>query len=339
MRYHPLGASGIEASVVGFGAWAIGGWMWGGAQESDAIHAIHAAIDAGVNLVDTAAVYGFGRSEEIVGRAIADRRDKVVLATKCGLVWDREAGEFHFDSEGKRIFKYLAPESIRFEIERSLARLGVDYIDLYQTHWQEVTTPIVDTMGVLMELKDEGKIRAIGVSNATAAQMDAYRDVGQLDTDQESFSMLDRAISNDQLPYCHKHDIAVLAYSPMARGLLSGKVKPERTFAEGDHRADHAWFTEAHRKRVLAMLERARPVADKHGIDFAQLAVAWVLAQTGITHALVGARNAEQAHTNAKAGAVELDKEDLDVIGEALQQYNAMSSARPQRGRTQPGRQ
>lgn len=321
MRYAPLGQSGIEASVIGLGAWAMGGWMWGGADEQDAIAAVHAAIDAGINLIDTAAIYGFGRSEEIVGKAIAGRRDEVVVATKCGMVWDQEAGTHVFDSDGKRIYKYLGPASIRAEIERSLARLGIETIDLYQTHWQDVTTPIAETMATLMDLKREGKIRAIGVSNATAAQMEEYRQVGPVDADQESYSMLDRHIEADQFPYCRQHGVAVLAYSPMARGLLTGKVTPDRAFAAGDHRAAHPMFTVDNRRRVAALLDRVRPVADKHDLDFAQLAVAWTLAQPGLTHALVGARNPAQVRTSLRAAAVTLDADDLARIDQALAEH------------------
>ena len=228
-----LGSSGIDVSAVGFGAWAIGGWMWGGADESQAIAAIRAALDHGVNLIDTAPDYGFGRSEEIVAQAIRGRRDKVVLATKCGLIWDREEGEFHFHASqdgitfrpsDKKVYKYLRPDSIRAELEQSLTRLGTTYVDLYQTHWQDPTTPIADTMAAPVKLKEQGKIRAIGVSNANVEHMKAY---GPIDADQEKYSMLDRDMErNGSLPHCRQHNIAVLAYSPLANGLLTGKIGP-----------------------------------------------------------------------------------------------------------------
>ena len=210
MRYRALGSSGIEASVVGLGTWAIGGWMWGGTDEPAAIKAIHAGIDAGINLVDTAPVYGFGLSEKIVGRAIRGRRERVVLATKCALVWDRKDGEFYFNSTDRGsckadgafdVYKCLKPDSIRLEVERSLTRLGTDYIDLYQTHWPDSTTAIADTMEALLDLKQQGKIRAIGVCNATAQQMADYGLTGVLDSDQEKYSMLDRAQETANLPY------------------------------------------------------------------------------------------------------------------------------------------
>jgi methylglyoxal reductase len=321
MRYRALGASGIEASVIGFGAWAAGGWMWGGADEAEAIRAIHAALDMGVNLIDTAAVYGFGASEELVGKAIAGRRQHVVIATKCGLVWDDRGGEHFFDSEGKKIHRYLAPHSIRLEVEQSLERLRVDTIDLYQTHRQDPSTPIAETMETLLALQLEGKIRAIGVSNATAAQMEQYRAVGTLDADQESYSMLSRAIEADQLPYCREHGIAMIAYSPMARGLLTGKISPAHAFAPGDHRATHPLFTVENRARVATLLERCRPVAERQGVTSGQLAIAWALARPGVTHALVGARNPDQSAENVKAADVELTPEDIGEIDAALAEY------------------
>jgi methylglyoxal reductase len=323
MRHRALGASGIEASVIGFGAWAAGGWMWGGADEPAAIRAIHTAMDMGVNLIDTAAVYGFGASEELVGKAIAGRRQHVVIATKCGLVWDGRGGEHFFDSEGKRIHRYLAPHSIRLEVEQSLRRLGVDTIDLYQTHRQDPSTPIAETMATLLALQSEGKIRAIGTSNATAAQMEQYRALGPLDTAQEPYSMLTRAIEADQLPYCRAHGIAMLAYSPMARGLLTGKIGPDHVFAPGDHRAAHPLYTPESRAAVAALLERCRPVAERHGATSGQLAIAWALAQPGVTHALVGARDPGQTAENVKAADIELTPEDVGEIDAALAAYQA----------------
>ncbi len=194
MRYKSLGQSGIEASVVGLGTWAIGGWWWGGNDERESVRAIQAAIDAGVTLIDTAPAYGLGRSEEIVGKALEGRRDRVVLATKCGLVWHTNAGTPFFSEFGKPVHKYLGPDSIRYEIEQSLRRLKTDVIDLYQTHWQDSTTRIEETMAVLLDLKAEGKIRAIGVSNADCQQIEEYRAVGPVDADQEKYSMLDRGM-------------------------------------------------------------------------------------------------------------------------------------------------
>jgi methylglyoxal reductase len=318
MRYRVLGQSGIEASVVAFGAWAVGGWWWGGADDSESVAAIRRALDLGINLVDTAPVYGMGHSEEIVGKAIKGRRDEVVLATKCGLVWHVDRGNHFFHQSGKSVRRYLGAESIRYEVEQSLRRLQTDYIDLYHTHWQDSTTPIAETMGTLLELKQEGKIRAIGVSNATVEQMDEYRKAGPLDADQEKYSMLDRHLDEAQLPYCERENVAVLAYSPLAQGLLTGKVAADRPLAEGDYRADDPRFSVENRKRMLAFLEEIRPVADAHGATLAQLALVWTLARPGLTHALAGARNPAQVDENAGAGDMELSAQEMAQIDDAL---------------------
>jgi len=297
MQYRRIGDQ--DASIVAFGAWAIGGWMWGGADEDDAVDAVHAALDVGMNFIDTAPIYGFGVSEERIGRALQGKRDQAFIATKCGMVWGPEyadKGEFKFHSDDQRINPegrtevriYLDPASIRRELEVSLERLKTDHVDLYQTHWQEATTPIEDTMAELERMRDEGKIRAIGVCNASPGQMDAYRAVGRLDADQEKYAMLDRELEASNLPYCREHGIAFLAYSPLARGLLTGKVTPDRRFDEGDQRAHMERFSVENRKRVQSMLDQIQPIADEHGITLTQLTIAWTAAQPGCTHVLCG---------------------------------------------------
>jgi methylglyoxal reductase len=323
MQYRSLGQSGIEASVVGIGTWAVGGWMWGGADEAKSIEAIHASLDAGINFVDTAPAYGLGFSESVVGKAIAGRRDNVVLATKAGLVWHVRKGEHFLDQDGKPIYRYLGAESLRYEIEESLKRLNTDYIDLYQTHWQDATTPIEETMRTLLDLKREGKIRAIGVSNATVHDLEAYRRVGPVDAAQEKYSMLDRELESEYLPYTLRRNIAVLAYSPLANGLLTGKIGPERQFPSDDLRYNNPRFSVESRRNVQAMLDTMRPVADKHGLTLAQLVIAWTVAQPGVTHALVGARDGAQAAENAKAGSVILSSEDLQIVNRALNSASA----------------
>lgn len=329
MQMRRLGQSGIEASAIGFGAWAIGGWTWGGADVPAAVRAVHAALDHGINLIDTAPMYGFGLSEDIVGKAIAGRRDRVVLATKCGMVCDPTRGRFkgrsnalEMDPNGHiTIHGLLSPDSVRGELEASLRRLQTDCIDLYQTHWPDTTTPIEETMAVLLDLKQEGKIRAIGASNVTPAQMDEYRRLGPLDADQERYSMLDRQLEAEQLPYCRRHEIAVLAYSPLAQGLLTDKAGPEREFPEGDQRRADRRFSVENRRRMRTLLDRLRPVAEEHGISLAQLAAAWAFHQPGVTHALVGIRNSGQAEENAAAGSAELNDVQLRTIRALLQEY------------------
>lgn len=323
MKYRPLGDSRIQASVVGFGAWAIGGWSWGGTNESDAIAAIHAAIDNGVNLIDTAPAYGFGLSEELVGKAIADRRDKVVLASKCGLVWDTADGQFHtyadeksYSSEPSKIElrKLLRADSIVTQIEASLKRLKTDYIDLFQTHRPDNTTTIEETAKTLFKLRQDGKIRAIGVSNVSVDQLKEYSKYCTVSTDQERFSILDRKIENDLIPHCRANKIAMLAYSPLAKGLLTGKIGPNRKFNPGDQRLTNTMFSEENRKKVANLLKKFKPIADGHNIELSQLAIAWAISQPGLTHALCGARNPQQAIENAKAAQIELTEEELEFI-------------------------
>lgn len=331
MKYRPLGKSGIEASVVGFGAWAIGGWMWGGTKKNDPEGAIHAAIDHGINLIDTAPMYGYGHSEELVGAALKGIRDKVVLATKCGMVWYKkegdkffdasETGEAENDAEKKyEVYINLRPAMIRYEIEQSLRRLKTDRIDLYQTHWQDSTTKTEDVMAELLSLKQEGKIRAIGCSNATVEQMERYQSVGQLDTDQEQYSMLQRQHEADNLPYCYDHQVAVLAYSPMALGILSGKIGPDHQFGEGDVRRGNPWYQKENRSKVDALLDVVQSVAEGKGLTIAQTVIAWTLQQKGCTHALVGARNRDQAIANARAGEIELTADEIRIIRKVVNQ-------------------
>lgn len=328
MKYRKLGNSDIQASVVAFGAWAIGGWLWGGADDGESEKALHAALDNGVNFIDTAPVYGFGRSEEVVGRAIKDRRDKVVLATKCGLRWDLRKGDVHFYSTDDGIsikpndmpvHKYLHSSSIRMEIEESLKRLQTDYIDLYQTHWQDKTTPIEDTMGELLKLKDEGKIRAIGVSNATVEQLMAY---GNIQTDQEKFNLLEQKLNNTgQIPFCKKNKISFLAYSPLAQGLLTGKIMPGQVFDNNDVRSMRPQFETDHVKKVNDMLSELEPLCEKYRVNSGQIIAAWTFSVPGVTHVLLGTRTEDQARLNAVAGSVDLDKEDIKLIDDTYRRF------------------
>ena len=323
MRYQSIGQTGISASVVGVGTWAISGWMWGSTSESESIRALHAALDAGINLIDTAPAYGVGLAEKIVGQAIMGRRDKVVLATKCGLIWHMAKGEFRLEQDGKSIYQYLGAESIRHEVEESLKRLGVDCIDLYQVHWPDPNTPIPETMTALLDLKREGKIRAIGLSNTSCEQLDAYRAVGPIDSDQEEYHMLDRDHEAGLLPYLRRNGIAFLAYSPLAQGLLTGKIDAEREFPEGDLRREYPRFSLENRRRVAAMLDRFKPIVQRRKITLGQLAIAWTISSAGATHSLVGVRHPGQAIENALAADVILDQDELDLIDRAIRDHAA----------------
>jgi methylglyoxal reductase len=321
MLTRKIGTSGIVASTIGLGTWAIGGWMWGGTDEVEAIAAIHASIEAGVTLIDTAPAYGMGRSEEIVGKAIAGRRDKVVLATKCGLVWHSDKGTHFFDQSGRPVHRYLGAESIVYEVEQSLRRLRTDHIDLYITHWQDPTTPIAETTGALEDLKKAGKIRAIGASNVSAADLSAYVTAGRLDAIQEQYSMVHRGIEAELVPLCLEHGVAILSYSSLALGLLTGKVGPERHFEGDDLRIGDPRFSIANRQKVANFAAALRPLADGYGATLAELVIAWTLRQPGITFALCGARNPYQAQENARAGSIALDATDMTAITAAATRY------------------
>lgn len=313
-----IGRSGVKASAVGLGTWAIGGWMWGGTDEAESIAAIQASLDAGVTLIDTAPAYGLGRSEEIVGKALAGRRDKAVIATKCGLVWHTGKGNHFFDQDGRPVHRHLGRDSIVHEVEESLRRLGTDHIDLYITHWQDETTPIEETVAVLEELKQAGKIRAIGASNVSREELGEYIATGSLDAIQERFSMIDRQIEADLLPLTIANGVSTLSYSSLALGLLSGTIGPERVFSGDDQRKDNPRFSVANRRKAKDFSEAIRPVAERHEASIAQTVIAWTLAQPGVTFALCGARNPAQALDNARAGTLRLSTADLAAIDTAI---------------------
>ncbi len=308
MQPRTLGRSDVKISPVIFGAWAIGGWMWGGSEESESIAAIRASLDAGVNTIDTAAIYGMGYSEELVAKAIKGRREKVVIATKCGMRWDGPENEGsdpwpQKDNQGRDVVirKNARPASIMYECEQSLKRLHTDVIDLYQIHWPDTSTPVEDSIGAMVKLKEQGKIRAIGVSNYDVEWLRRTAAVAPLASDQPPYSIIQRKIERDVLPFCREHHIGVICYSPLERGLLTGSVTMDREFPPGDHRAAHRFFRPENRKRVLDSLAKVRPIAERHKVSLAQLMINWTIHVPGITAALVGARNAEQARHNAAA--------------------------------------
>lgn len=313
-----IGRSGVRASAVGLGTWAIGGWMWGGTDEAQSIAAIQASLDAGVTLIDTAPAYGLGRSEEIVGKAIAGCRDKAVIATKCGLVWHTRKGKYFFDQDGKPVHRYLGRDAIIHEVEESLRRLGTDYIDLYITHWQDPTTPIEETVAALDDLKQAGKIRAVGASNVNRSELEHYVQTGALDAIQERFSMIDREIEQDLLPLTTANNVSTLSYSSLALGLLSGMIGPERVFSGDDQRKDNPRFSVANRQKAKDFATAIKPLADRHGATIAQIVIAWTLAQPGVNFALCGARNPAQALDNAQAGRLRLSSDDLAAIDTAI---------------------
>jgi len=320
LEYRQLGNSDLKVSPIIFGAWAAGGWFWGPQDDDDSVRAIQAAIDAGINCIDTAPIYGMGHSEEVVGKAIKGRRDKVFLATKCGLRWDTPGEGSNpwtykgLDSTECTVVRNLRKAAIVAEAEQSLKRLGTDVIDLYQCHWPDPSAPIAETMEAMVTLKQQGKIRAIGVSNFTPEMMAECLCHAPLASDQPPYSLLRRDIEADVLPFCRQHNVGVIVYSPLEQGILTGRVTMERTFPEGDYRSGRPWFQPANRRRILDALEKVRPIAEAHNATLGQVAAAWIIAQPGVAAAIVGARNPDQARENARAADIRLSAADLQTI-------------------------
>ncbi|HTE26420.1 aldo/keto reductase [Flavitalea sp.] len=324
MVYRKLGNADLNLSAICFGAWAAGGWMWGGTARNDAIKAIRAAYDLGVTSIDTAPVYGQGNSEEIVGEAMKDLpRDKVQILTKYGMRWDLAKEDYFFksaDTNGKEIdiYKYAGKKSVIKECEDSLRRLGTDYIDLYQIHWPDTTTPIEETMEAVAQLIEQGKVRYAGVCNYSAAQLNEARKYVNIVSNQVPYSMVLRDIEDELVPYCLEHNTSILAYSPLERGLLTGKMKPGYAFANGDHRAGLYFFTDENIQRVNVFLEKIEPLAQDKGASLAQLVLRWTIEQPGITIALAGARNKKQAIENSLALTINLSEDELEFISREL---------------------
>lgn len=320
MRTMKIGKSGIEASVVGIGAWAIGGDShWGASDDAESIRTIHRAHELGVTLIDTAPAYGLGHSEDVVGRALAGRRGDFVLSTKCGIRWDVKEGALLMERDGIRIVRNSRPERLAEEVEMSLRRLKTDYIDIYIVHWQEVAEfpcPIADTMGFLMGLKKQGKIRAIGASNLSREQFIEYTDAGQLDLVQEKYSMLDRAAGSKFFDLCDQHSVSFQAYSPLERGTLTGKItvdtKVDLTLAKSKIK----WFAPENLPKIAALGEKWAPLCTKYGCTMTPLVIAWTVAQGPgeNVNALCGARKLNQIEENAKGGDIVLDAADIETM-------------------------
>ncbi len=285
MEFTTILGTHIDASRIGLGTWAIGGWMWGGPDDDAAIATIHRALDLGINVIDTAPAYGQGHSEEVVGRALKGRRADAVIATKVGLEWD-EQGNVQRNASAKRIEK---------EIEDSLRRLQTDYIDIYQVHWPDPSTPIAETAHAMQALLDSGKIRAIGVSNFSVAQMDDWRRYAALHTLQPPFNLFERDAARDVLPYAQSHNLTSLTYGALCRGLLSGSMKPDTVFKGDDLRRDDPKFQPPRFQEYLRAVQRLDELARKRfGRRVIQLALRWVLDQPGVGIALWGARRPDQ---------------------------------------------
>lgn len=323
MEYRQLGQSEIQLSAITFGAWAIGGWMWGGADKGDAVAAIHKAVDVGMTSIDTAAIYGQGHSESIVGKALEGRRHEVQILTKFGLRWDTDEGLHYFDSTDNQgrpisIHRYAGKASVLEECEHSLKRLRTDYIDLYQHHRTDPTTPIEETMEALGILLEQGKIRTAGVSNYTLDETRQALAALPIVCNQVPYSMLERDIEDDLVPYCLEQQISILAYSPLQRGILTGRIEPGHVFADTDHRSDQYYFQSGNHEKVMHFLAEIKPIADERGVTLSQLVINWTLHRPGITIALVGARDPRQVEENAGAADFRLSVSETEQIDAAL---------------------
>jgi aryl-alcohol dehydrogenase-like predicted oxidoreductase len=328
MEYRKIGNSDLELSVITFGAWAAGGWMWGGTERSGSIDAIRKSYDEGVTSIDTAPIYGQGDSEEIVAEALEGiARDKVQIITKYGMRWDLAKGTLAMKSKDNSgndidVYKYAGRESIIKECEDSLRRLKTDYIDLYQIHWPDVTTPIQESMEAVAELIQQGKVRYAGVCNYSADQVAEANKYVDIISDQVPYSMVKRDIETELVPYSLEAAKSIIAYSPLERGLLTGKMKPGYKFEEGDHRANLHFFKDENLKRTNEYLDKLRPLAAEKNATLSQLVLRWTIEQPAITIALAGARNAEQSVQNARAVDVKLNKEELSFITTLLNELH-----------------
>lgn len=320
MEYRKLGNTDLELSAITYGAFAIGGTMWGGNEQKDSIASVKASIDHGVTTLDTAPFYGFGLSEEMIGQAIQGYdRSKIQLLSKFGLVWDGSnngKGEFFFNAEegGKQIpvYKYASKANVIKEVEESLKRLQTDYIDLLQIHWPDQTTPIAETMEALELLLQQGKIRAAGVSNYSVDQVKEARQTLNIASNQVGYSMLNRGIEQDLVPYALDHNLGLIVYSPMERGLLTGKYFNEGKLKDNDHRK--GYFQQFDLAKVEAFLQAITPLAQDKGATLSQLVLRWTSLQPAISVVLAGSRNAEQAIANAQAMSIHLTGADLQFI-------------------------
>lgn len=322
-----FGTTDMSITRVGFGAWAIGGpdWAvgWGAQDDRDSIVAIRHAVERGINWIDTAAIYGLGHSEDVVRRALEEIpvAERPYVFTKCGLVWD----EADRNAPPRQVG---ASASIRREVEDSLRRLGVERIDLYQMHWPaEDGTPLDEYWQTLLDLKREGKVRAVGLSNHSAAQLEAAEAIGHVDTLQPPFSAIRRDVATSELPWCAAHGTGVIVYSPMQAGLLSGRFTAERAAAlpADDWRSRNERFQGEALQRNLALADALRPIAERHHTTIAAAAVAWTLAWPGVTGAIVGARSPEQVDGWLAAAQLDLTAEDMAEIAAAIEATQAGS--------------
>jgi aryl-alcohol dehydrogenase-like predicted oxidoreductase len=310
-----LGSSDLQITAIGFGAWAIGGgdWQfgWGSQDDNDSIAAIRRALDLGINWIDTAAVYGLGHSEEVVARALEGRQQKPYVFTKCSMLWSKK-----FWQTKDQIHRSLKRDSVRKELESSLRRLKLDVIDLYQIHWPDPEAEIEEGWEMMAKLKQEGKVRYIGVSNFSVAQMERISKIAPITSLQPPYSMLNRGVEKEILPYCQQHNIGVINYSPMVSGLLTGAMTKERVaqLPQDDWRRNNHRFQEPQLSRNLKLVELLREIGSAHGRSPGEVAIAWTLRQPAVTAAIVGARNAKQVDGIIGAATFRLNSDEIARI-------------------------
>jgi methylglyoxal reductase len=325
MKYMKLGKSNINVSRIGLGTWAIGGGpAWGDNDHNSSIATIRHCLDIGVNFLDTAPAYNFGHSEEVVGEALKGIRDKFVLITKCGITWTNE-GSFFIKVGETPLYKNLSKTSIKKDFEQSLKRLHTDYVDIYMTHWQSVEpffTPISETMEALLELKKEGKIKAIGAANVTPEHVKEYLKYGQLDIVQEKYSILDRKVENEMLPLCKENGITLQAYSPLEQGLLTGTITKDYVPPAGSARKGKKWFEPENMVRVVDMLEKWDGLCKKYNCTKANLAIAWILAQGSFVNLLSGAVSVDEIQQNVQAIDINFSQEDIKQMREMAEKLD-----------------
>jgi aryl-alcohol dehydrogenase-like predicted oxidoreductase len=332
MQLKRLGNSDVHVTPIAFGAWAIGGWMWGGAEEDAAIRAIRTSYDAGITTIDTAPVYGFGKSEELVGRAMEGiPREKYQILTKYGLNWKTHEGEFYFDTTNNdgtptKVYKHSKASSVLKECEDSLKRLRTDYIDLLQIHWPDSTTPIAETMGAVAKLIEQGKVRAAGVCNYSVQQVDEALKTVNIVSNQVPYSLINRGIEKDVVPQALNKGISIVPYSPLQRGLLTGKIKKDHKFNAGDTREGNRFYKPENIERVNALLQKIRPIAEAHNATLAQLIINWTHRQPAMDCVLVGARDEAQVMDNVKALSFTLSDSDLKAIREHAENLDLVES-------------
>lgn len=323
MRKMTLGKTGLDVSVVSMGTLAIGGdGVWGPSDETESIRTIRRACDMGVTFFDTAAFYGFGRSETVLGKALAVDRDKYIVSTKCGLDWDTGEGSPFFERDGHRVTRDLSAKAVRRSLENSLRRLKMDYVDLCITHWQSVSpffTPISETMGTLLDMKKEGKLRAIGASNVTLEQVKEYMKYGQIDLVQERFSMLHPTSFAALNDFCQANGIMYHAYSVLERGLLTGAYTMESVIRPGDARNEWCeWYQPQKRIKVIDMLNFFGVLCEKYACTQAALTIAWTLQQAPNVNVDVGARRVESVEQNIRGGEILIESKDLEVMNRVV---------------------